>query len=108
MTTAANNTKSPEAAQSEIDPRALFAWWESLSTPYTKDTQFEDWDAEIHKDAACFTRYPGADEGFLVREGTVMHFGFDYDTVESAYEALPPRPILIDSASIIRRWRAQN
>lgn len=68
---------------------AAFDWWASLDTPPTRNTNVDDWVVSSFRDAICFTRpaeYPNA---WLVRDRTVVNFGFDHDTLESAYGMLP-------------------
>jgi hypothetical protein len=51
----------------------------------------------------CFQRFEGDKEAFLVGEGRMIHFGFDVDTLESAYEALGPRRDVAET-TVVRRF----
>jgi hypothetical protein len=67
----------------------LFERWASMDTPATAGTSFSDWDTCSYRDAICFTR-PGAAgaDVYLLRDTSVITFGFDDDTIESAYRLL--------------------
>jgi hypothetical protein len=85
------------------DPVAAFAWWESLDTPYTRGTRFSDWQHVVYRDAVCFFLSEDDTEAYLVRGAVMLHFGRDYDTIESAYASLPEP--YVDGSRIVRRYR---
>ena len=85
----------PETATIDLsqDARAAFAWWDSLNLGTTRGTTVEDWEVTPYRDAFCFTRPSAHPNAWLIRDRVVMHFGFDSDTIESAYEMLPPSEV---------------
>ena len=70
-------------------PEEVFSWWSQLHTPATFATTFEDWEVVGYRDAWCFTRL-GRDvaEAFMIRGASLINFGWEDDTLESAYEML--------------------
>jgi len=74
-----------------VAPAQAFSWWVDLDTPYTKGTSLSDWVATPYRDVVCFQRRPDDVDAFMVRRGQMLLFGFDMDTLESAYESLTPR-----------------
>lgn len=74
-----------------VEPAQAFSWWEDLNTPYTEGTTLSDWVATPYRDVVCFQRSEADVDAFMVRRGQMLHFGFDMDTLESAYESLAPR-----------------
>ena len=95
------NTLSIDTAEPDVE--ALFTWWAGLDMPHTKGTSRADWTATAHRDAVCFTHEEMPSEGFLVRANTVMHFGFNEDSLETAYEMLPEPRGKDESTSIVSR-----
>jgi hypothetical protein len=87
----------------EADVARAFSWWVDLHTPYTNETTASDWVAHGYKDVVCFQRNIGDSEAFLVGEGRMIHFGFDSDTLESAYEALGPIRVAPET-TVVRRF----
>jgi hypothetical protein len=85
------------------DIAAAFSWWASLDTPYTRGTILSDWCYEIYLDAVCFFLREDDVEAYLIRGAVMLHFGRDYDSIESAYESLPEP--YVDGSRIIRRYR---
>ena len=87
-------------------PAELFSWWRSLETPATAGTTLADWEVVQHRDAWCFTRR-GRErrDGYLIRGANLTHFGWDHDTLESAYQMLTrssrPQPV---ESRVVRRW----
>lgn len=87
-------------------PEELFSWWRGLQTPATAGTTLADWEVTPYRDAWCFTRR-GHDrgDGYLIRGTNLTHFGWDYDTLESAYQMLTrnsrPQPV---ESRVVRRW----
>ncbi len=70
-------------------PEEVFSWWSELHTPATSGTTFEDWEASVYRDAWCFTRRDRSDcEAFMIRGASLINFGWEDDTLESAYEML--------------------
>jgi hypothetical protein len=97
MTTSSTRYSTTTNADTTLAAQ-LFARWASLDTPATAGTSFRDWDTCVYRDAVCFTRpgVAGADV-YLLRGTSVITFGFDDDTIESAYQMLdvpPPEPKL--------------
>jgi hypothetical protein len=86
-----NDTTLERAVLTRVDVTRAFSWWEALRTPYTDGTTVDDWEVIGYKDVVCFQRSRDDSEAFLVGEGRMIHFGFDSDTLESAYDALGPR-----------------
>lgn len=90
----------------EVAAETAYSWWLELATPYTEGLTLSDWVTQPFRDVVCFQRYEGAEDAYLVRRGQMIHFGFDHDTLESAYEALGPQRL--GSSTIVRRmpWRS--
>jgi hypothetical protein len=98
-----NDTTLENHVAGEVSAARAFAWWAELGTPYTAGTVLDDWVATGYKDVVCFQRFAGDNEAFLVGEGRVMHFGFDTDSLESAYEALGPKRG-VSETTVVRRF----
>ncbi len=86
-------------------PDELFAWWCGLQTPATMGTTLADWEVVQYRDAWCFTRRGSRDNNaYLIRGTSLTHFGWDHDTLESAYDMLTRswRPEPVDTR-VVRR-----
>ena len=67
----------------------VFSWWSGLHTPATSGTTIDDWEVVGYRDAWCFTRRHRDDsEAFMIRGVSLINFGCEDDTLESAYEML--------------------
>jgi hypothetical protein len=87
-------------------PSELFAWWCGLQTPATAGTTLADWEVVQYRDAWCFSRRGRSDnEAYLIRSSGLTHFGWDHDTLESAYRMLTQnwRPQPVDTRVVQRR-----
>ena len=87
---------SPTTDQSEMQEHELaliaplcFGYWAGLDTPATRDTELDDWDFVAYREAVCFTRKGATtQDAYLVSGTSIVHFGFDHDTLESAYQMI--------------------
>lgn len=87
-------------------PENLFAWWCDLQTPATAGTALADWEVTPYRDAWCFTRRGRSHhDAYLIRGTNLTHFGWDHDTLETAYCLLTQsqRPQPVDTR-VVRRW----
>jgi hypothetical protein len=88
-------------------PEDLFTWWAGLQTPDTVGTTLADWEVVQYRDAWCFTRQDSGRDGdaYLIRGTSLAHFGWDDDTLESAYLMLmrSSRPSPFDPRVLGRR-----
>ena len=84
----------------------LFTWWSGLETSATVGTTLADWEVVPYRDAWCFSRREQTDCGaYLIRGTSLVNFGWDDDTFESAYQMLTQssRPSSSDTRVVRRR-----
>jgi hypothetical protein len=87
----------------------LFNWWRAMGTPATTGTTLADWAVTPFRDAWCFERRDGdGSEAFLLHQVGLVHFGWDLDTLETAYEILTKRRSLTVTTAQIQRRRRRS
>jgi len=70
-------------------PTELFDWWHDLGTLATRSTTLADWQVVKYRDAWCFTRRERrGHDWYMIRGTNVITFGWDEDSLETAYEML--------------------
>jgi hypothetical protein len=109
-----NNVSNTALTEEEYAAaRECFVWWASLGTPHTQGLAFDDWDVARYKDAFWFWRKDGTPDAHMIRGKTTMHFGFDTDTLESAYNSMPQKQwrlqlLFVENVGIIHSTRECN
>lgn len=75
-------------------PAELFEWWCGLATQATRNTTLSDWDLVKYRDAWCFTRRDHhRHDWYMIRGTNVINFGWDDDSLDTAYALLTRSPM---------------